>query len=207
MQKIFVHYLLLICISFSPAVSAETGLAQFRLLIWGDSLSSAYGMSVEQGWVSLLQEELGDRVNVVNASVSGETTGGGRTRLPDALNQHQPDIVVIELGGNDGLRGFRPSIVKDNLKAMIEDTRAFGAKVILLGIRLPPNYGEVYGRKFEAVYAQLAETYDIPLVPFLLEGVAEDFALMQADGIHPTARAQPLILANVYPVIKDTLLD
>ncbi len=164
-------------------------------------------MSVEQGWVSLLQEELGDRVRVVNASVSGETTGGGRSRLPDALIQHQPDIVVIELGGNDGLRGFRPSVVKDNLKAMIEESRTFGARVILLGIRLPPNYGAVYSRKFEAVYTELAETYDLPLVPFLLEGVAEDFALMQADGIHPTAKAQPLILANVYPVIRDTISD
>jgi acyl-CoA thioesterase-1 len=205
MQKIFVHYLLLICITFSPAVSAESGSDRFKLLIWGDSLSSAYGMSVEQGWVSLLQEELGDRVRVVNASVSGETTGGGRSRLPDALIQHQPDIVVIELGGNDGLRGFRPEVVRDNLRAMIEDTRAFGAQVILLGIRLPPNYGEVYSRKFEAVYTDLSETYAIPLVPFLLEGVAEDFALMQADGIHPTAKAQPLILANVYPVIKGTI--
>ncbi len=202
-MKIYaLHYLFLAWIAFIPSVFADSNTEQAKLLIWGDSLSSAYGMSVEEGWVFLLQKELGDRFRVINASVSGETTGGGRSRLPAALAEHEPDIVVIELGGNDGLRGFRPTVISDNLDAMIRQTLESGADVILLGQRLPPNYGERYNQQFEAIYTDLAGKYDIPLVPFLLDGVAEDFDLMQADGIHPTASAQPLILANVYPVVN-----
>jgi acyl-CoA thioesterase-1 len=202
-MKIYVlHYLFLAWIAFIPSVFADSTTEQAKLLIWGDSLSSAYGMSVEEGWVFLLQKELGDKVRVINGSVSGETTGGGRSRLPAALKEYKPDIVVIELGGNDGLRGFRPTVIRDNLDSMIRQTLEFGAEVILLGLRLPPNYGERYNQQFEAVYTDLAGKYDIPLVPFLLDGVAEDFGLMQADGIHPTATAQPLILANVYPVVN-----
>lgn len=203
-MKIYaLHYMFLAWIAFIPSVFADSKTEQAKLLIWGDSLSSAYGMSVEEGWVFLLQKELGDRFRVINGSVSGETTGGGRSRLPAALEEYKPDIVVIELGGNDGLRGFRPTMIRDNLEAMIRQALESGAEVILLGQRLPPNYGKRYNQKFEAIYTELAGKYDIALVPFLLEGVAEDFDLMQADGIHPTASAQPLILANVYPLVDE----
>jgi acyl-CoA thioesterase I len=205
MVKIFLHYLLLIFITLSPVLSGASGTDKTRILIWGDSLSSAYGMPVDEGWVALLQDTLAERVEVVNASVSGETTGGGRSRLPSALELHRPEIVIIELGGNDALRGFRPEHIRANLKSMIEQSKAAGARVLLLGIRMPPNYGEAYNREIETVYADLARHYEVPLVPFLLDGIADDFDLMQSDGIHPTAKAQPLILAHVLPVLKGLL--
>ncbi|WP_133482820.1 MULTISPECIES: arylesterase [Halomonas] len=169
------------------------------LLVMGDSLSAAYGIERQAGWVSLLQARLDGKARVVNASISGETSSGAAARLPDLLRQHEPDIVVLELGGNDGLRGLPPGQFEANMRRMIEDSRAAGAEVLLLGIDIPPNYGQAYRDAFTGVYYRLADEFDLPLVPFLLEGVALKSELMQSDGIHPTAAAQPRILDNVWP--------
>ncbi|MFQ3787935.1 arylesterase [Halomonas sp. A29] len=171
----------------------------------GDSLSTAYGLEQETGWVNLLAERLDGNARVVNASISGETSGGGASRLPELIGQHDPDIVLLELGGNDGLRGLPPSQLEANLAAMIEASQAAGAEVLLLGIDIPPNYGQAYRRAFTAVYTRLADTYDTPLVPFLLEGVALEDGMMQDDGIHPTTDAQPIILDNVWPELAPLL--
>ncbi|UOG90485.1 MAG: arylesterase [Candidatus Thiothrix sulfatifontis] len=175
------------------------------VLVWGDSLSAAYGIPVETGWVSLLQTKLGDHYKVVNGSISGETTAGGLTRLPEALKQHEPDYVLLELGANDGLRGIDLPTMRRNLEQMITLSQTADAKVILLGIQLPPNYGTTFTEKFAATYTDLAKQYTIPLLPFLLDGVAENWDLMQADGLHPTAAAQPQLLANVWKVLETAL--
>ncbi len=182
-----------------PAVAAPT------LLVMGDSLSAAYGIERESGWVQLLDERLTDEVEVINASISGETTSGGVTRLPELLRQHQPDIVLLELGGNDGLRGLPPQQMRANLARMIEASQQAGARVLLLGIRIPPNYGQAYADAFSRVYRTLAERHDVPLVPFILDGIALDDTLMQDDGIHPTAEAQPQVLDNVWPALEKLL--
>lgn len=178
------------------------------LLVVGDSLSAAYGIAVEQGWVSLLERQLEDRgseVRVINASISGETSSGGRARLPALLEQHEPDVVVIELGGNDGLRGFPIQRLRSNLQEMIELSQRHGAQVLLTGMQIPPNYGRRYTEQFSAVYTELADQYDIALVSFLLDSVALRAELMQADGIHPTAEAQRQILDNVWPLLQPLL--
>lgn len=175
------------------------------LLVWGDSLSAAYGIPVEKGWVSLLQTKLGDHYKVVNGSISGETTAGGLTRLPEALKQHDPDYVLLELGANDGLRGIDLPTMRRNLEQMITLSQAADTKVILLGIQLPPNYGTTFTEKFSATYTDLAKQYTLPLLPFLLDGIAENWDLMQADGLHPTAEAQPQILENVWKVLEAAL--
>lgn len=175
------------------------------LLIMGDSLSAAYGMEHQTGWVSLLQARLDGKARVVNASISGETSSGAAARLPDLLGQHEPDIVVLELGGNDGLRGLPPRQFEANMAEMIEASQAAGADVLLLGIDIPPNYGRAYRDAFTAVYTRLAEEFALPLVPFLLDGVALEEELMQSDGIHPTAAAQPRILENVWPQLAPLL--
>lgn len=175
------------------------------LLVMGDSLSAAYGIEQDEGWVTLLQERLGERAQVINASISGEATSGGRQRLADLLDQHSPDIVVLELGGNDGLRGLAPQQMQANLATMIEQSQAIDAEVLLLGIDIPPNYGQAYRDAFTGVYHQLADEFDVTLVPFLLESVALDAELMQDDGIHPTAAAQPTILDNVWPALEPLL--
>lgn len=172
------------------------------VLVMGDSLSAAYGIEQDAGWVSLLQKRLGDKAEVVNASISGETTSGGITRLPEQLRQHSPDIVLLELGGNDGLRGLPPKQMSDNLRAMIEASQAANAEVGLIGIDIPPNYGEAYRNAFTSTYETLADEYDLVLVPFLLEGVALEPELMQDDGIHPTAEAQPRLLETVWPKLE-----
>jgi acyl-CoA thioesterase-1 len=190
-----------------PAWTASSPRAPV-VLVFGDSVSAGYGLRVEEGWVALLQGRLqaqGYGYRVVNASVSGETTAGGLTRLPRALKVHRPEIVVLELGGNDGLRGLPLGEVRRSLDGMIRAARASGARVLLVGMRLPPNYGGAYVDGFHAIFGDLAKRYDLPLVPFLLEGVALDAALMQADGIHPTAAAQPRLLDNVWPVLKPLL--
>jgi len=184
-----------------PALAASPPV----LLVLGDSLSAAYGIERQQGWVSLLRERLDGNADVVNASISGETSAGGANRLPELLGQHEPDIVLLELGGNDGLRGLPPSQFEANMAEMIEASRAAGAEVLLLGIDIPPNYGRAYRDAFTAVYERLAERFEVPLVPFLLDGVALEEALMQADGIHPTAEAQPLLLENVWPALAPLL--
>ncbi|WP_089711822.1 arylesterase [Halomonas daqiaonensis] len=175
------------------------------LLVMGDSLSAAYGIEQGAGWVSLLQARLDGKARVVNASISGETSSGAAARLPDLLGQHEPDIVVLELGGNDGLRGLPPGQFAANMADMIEASQAAGAEVLLLGIDIPPNYGRAYRDAFTGVYTRLADEYDLPLVPFLLEGVALEDELMQSDGIHPTAAAQPQILENVWPELAPLL--
>ena len=190
-----------------PLTSASADRA--RLLVLGDSLSAGYGIPAEAGWVSLLQKRLDDKSGaweVINASISGDTTGGGLNRLPAALQRHEPDIVVIELGGNDGLRGLSLSVMRNNLSQMVHLAREKGAQVLLLGVHLPANYGPRYGERFHRVFIEVAMKTKTPLVEFFLEGVAEDLALMQADGIHPSAAAQPRVLDNVWPKLE-TLIN
>ena len=186
-------------------VQAES-VDKIKVLVWGDSLSAAYGIPVDKGWVSLLQEQYKDELDVVNASISGETTQGGLSRLPDALESHKPTLLLLELGANDGLRGIQTETMQENLQQMIVMSQEAGAKVVLLGIRIPLNYGFTYTQKFEKVYVDLAEQYDLPLLPFLLETVALDYDLMQSDGLHPTADAQPKVLEHVMTMLK-TVLD
>lgn len=194
-------WLLIVLMLWAGSASA----ASTTLMVMGDSLSAAYGIERQSGWVNLLSERLGDDVEVINASISGETTAGGATRLPELLGQHDPDIVLLELGGNDGLRGLPPRQMRANLSEMIEASQRAGAQVLLLGIQVPPNYGQAYATAFRNVYHELAEEYDVPLVPFLLDGIALDASLMQDDGIHPTAEAQEMILDNVWPTLKTLL--
>ncbi|ROR35199.1 arylesterase [Inmirania thermothiophila] len=178
------------------------------LLVLGDSLSAGYGLAPGQGWVDLLGRRLAERGyphRVVNASVSGETSGGGLERLPALLARHRPAVVVVELGGNDGLRGLGLERTRANLAAVVRRARAAGARVLLVGMRLPPNYGPLYTRRFAALYREIARDEGVPLVPFLLEGVALAPGMMQADGIHPTAAAQPRLLDNVWPHLEPLL--
>lgn len=175
------------------------------ILVLGDSISAGYGVAVEQGWVGLLRDRLeGENYphRVVNASVTGDTTSGGRARLPDALDRHEPKIVIVELGGNDGLRGQPLEAMRRNLRAMIDQSRAAGAEVLLLGIRLPPNYGRAYIERFIGVYRELADTTGVALVPRVLDGVGERREFMQEDGIHPNADGHAAILDNVWPALE-----
>lgn len=176
------------------------------LLVLGDSLSAAYGVPLDQGWVSLLQARIDARdlpYQVVNAAISGDTVAGGLSRLPALLAEHEPAIVLIELGANDGLRGFAPARIEEDLIALVEQAQAAEAEVVLIGVRLPPNYGSAYTERFQRLFATVAERTGAALVPRLLADVAEDPSLMQADGLHPTAEAQPLILETVWPVLED----
>ena len=178
------------------------------ILIVGDSLSAAFGIELRDSWVTLLQQRLsrqGYPHTVVNASISGDTTAGGRARLPDALKRHHPQIVILELGGNDGLRGLPLHETRANLAAMIKAVQTSGAQVLLIGIHLPSNYGPEFSRKFHAIYHDLARTHNTALVPFLLEGVALTPVFMQPDGIHPRAIAQPRLLDNVWPSLEALL--
>lgn len=181
--------------------------ASTTVLIYGDSLSAGYGMESTESWVALLEEQLKRKykVSVVNASVSGETTSGGKARLGNVLNQHNPDIVVLELGGNDGLRGQPLNLMTQNLQAMITDLRARGTQVVLAGMQIPPNYGPRYTREFKQVFESLAEKNTLVLIPFFLEGVGGDASLMQADGIHPNVEAQPIIAAHVKTFLEPLL--
>lgn len=181
--------------------------SQPTVLVMGDSLSAGYGIKVEEGWVSLVQQELAKKqqAKIINASVSGETTSGGLTRLPTLLSQHKPNIVILELGGNDGLRGQPIKIMKENLQTMIKLSQDSGAKVVLAGMQIPTNYGTRYTTQFKESYSQLAEGNNVILIPFLLEGVAAQSELIQNDGIHPTAAAQPLIAKNVLPALLPLL--
>ncbi|MGH1449119.1 MAG: arylesterase [Pseudomonadaceae bacterium] len=177
------------------------------ILVVGDSISAAFGLEISEGWVSLLEQRLQARdepVPVVNASVSGDTTAGGLARLPRLLERHEPDLVVIELGGNDGLRGMAPANMQQNLSQMVKLALEADAEVLLLGMQLPPNYGLRFTEAFAQVFVDVSEEHDVPLVPFVLEGIAgvADRSLMQADGIHPTAAAQQRILDNAWPPIE-----
>jgi acyl-CoA thioesterase-1 len=192
----------LVLIAVPPAWAAG------GILVMGDSLSAAYGVPAGQGWVDLLEGRLaseGRALEVVNASVSGETTQGGATRIDDALARHAPSVVVLELGANDGLRGQPLDPMRSNLAAMIARSREAGARVLLLGVQIPPNYGPEYTRGFEEVFARLHRELEVAWVPFFLDGVALDPGLMQRDGIHPTSAAQPRLLDNVWPVLAPLL--
>ncbi len=179
------------------------------ILVFGDSISAAYGLEVEQGWVRLLQQKLDKTAPgkhlVVNGSLSGETTSGGKARLPALLKKHKPDVVILELGGNDGLRGQPPTLMASNFKKMIADSRAAGASVLLFGMKIPPNYGRAYTRAFEQAFVTVSKEEKVPLLPFFLEGIGGNPALVQADGIHPVAKAQPILLQNAWPLIEKAL--
>lgn len=178
------------------------------ILVVGDSISAAFGLDTRQGWVNLLQKRIAEQgydAQVVNASISGDTSSGGAARLPALLKEHRPEWVILELGGNDGLRGQPPSQLQQNLAGMIDQSQAQGAKVLLLGMQLPPNYGQRYTRAFAQVYSELAEQKQVPLVPFFLEGVGGVSDLMQADGLHPALAAQPILLENVWPELQPLL--
>lgn len=193
----FIVFLVLLCFG-APAEATS------NILVFGDSLSAGYGLRSAQAWPSLLAERLRKQspgYAVINASISGETTAGGRTRLPDALQRHRPGIVIIALGANDGLRGLSLDAMRDNLRTMISDAQRARAKVLLIGMQMPPNYGPQYTQKFRAVFADLAVSTKTALVPLLLEGFADKRSLFQADTIHPAAAAQPLILENIWPTL------
>lgn len=176
-----------------------------KLVIVGDSLSDAYSIPRESGWVHLLSERLADEHEVINASISGETTAGAVTRIDGLLETHQPDVVLIILGGNDGLRGLSPAQTENNLASLITKGKAAGAKVALMQIRLPPNLGPTYIERFEAVYPRLAEAHDIELLPFFLDDIFNRPGMLMDDGIHPTAEAQPQILKAVRPELQALL--
>ena len=191
-------------LAFMPMlVSAKT------IMILGDSLSAGYGLQPQQGWVHLLQKRLEQQYpkqhKVVNASVSGETTSGALARLPKLLQTHKPHVVVIELGGNDGLRGQPPQLIQNNLARLIQHSQQAKAKVIVFGMIMPPNYGSAYSKAFENNYKVVSQRYQVKLLPFFLDGVAGKNTLMQKDLIHPTAAAQPILLKNAYPFIQAAL--
>ncbi|KAA8734420.1 arylesterase [Acinetobacter qingfengensis] len=203
MPKLHLSLSILILIFISSFAQAKT------ILIVGDSISAAYGMTPEQGWVKLLQKRLDQKYpkqhHVINASMSGETTSGALARLPKLLSTHKPDIVIIELGGNDGLRGQPPQIIQRNLGQLINLSKRGQAQVILFGMKIPPNYGTAYTKAFENNYAVIAKQYQIKLLPFFLHGVAGNRNLMQNDLIHPNAKAQPLLLNSAWQYIEPML--
>jgi acyl-CoA thioesterase-1 len=179
-----------------------------KILIFGDSLSAAYGIAQRRGWVALLAEQLARErpdYSVVNASISGETTAGGLARLPKALAQHKPAVVVLELGANDGLRGLQVAAMKQNLGQMIVQSQKAGARVLLVGMRVPPNYGPDYSRAFDGAFAELARRHRVAFVPFLLEGIGEKRELFLPDRIHPNEAAQATLLHNVWGALRPLL--
>lgn len=195
--------MVLLCVLLlGGAASAST------ILVWGDSLSAGYGLRADQSWPSLLQQRLRERgsdARVVNASISGETSAGGRSRLPAAIERHRPDLLILALGANDGLRGLPLQPMRSNLRAMIDTARGAGAHVLLVGMRLPPNYGPSYATKFQESFSVLAADTGVALLPFLLESVAARREYFQDDGLHPTADAQPLILDSVWRRLEPML--
>ncbi len=206
MKRLWILFVLIAAsVPANGAAPAETPV----ILVFGDSISAGYGLAhVEQGWAALLQTRLKDQgygYQVVNASVSGETTAGGLARLPRALMLHQPKIVILELGGNDGLRALPIAQMRANLTAMVDLSTAAGAKVLLLGMRMPPNYGPDYTEQFSACYGDLARDKKLPLVSFLLNGIALVPGLMQADGIHPNAKGVAVIVENILPKVEELL--
>lgn len=204
-KKLSVHALAAL-LMLSAAASAYS--APKTVLVLGDSLSAEYGLARGAGWVALAEKKLKDEkidAVLVNASVSGETTSGGRTRLPALLAKYKPALVVIELGANDGLRGLPVKAAEANLRAMTEAAAKAGAKVMLVGMRIPPNYGRDYSEQFFAMYGALSKEFNAPLVPFMLDGVADKTQLFQPDRLHPLAQAHPTILANIWPVLQKTI--
>ena len=196
---------LLLVVALSPLYAQED---RYTLLVYGDSLSAAYGIEESEGWVALLENRLAEKqypYRVVNASVSGETSTGGLARLPAALENYQPDLVLLELGGNDRLRGLPLESLRQNLIAMIELSREAGAQVLLAGIQIPPNYGPRYTIPFFQLFGEIAQEKTLPLVPFLIDGIPQQPDLMQNDGIHPKAEAQWMIVENVWPFLEPML--
>ncbi len=197
--------LLVLCSSLCSAGKVQAA----TILVFGDSISAAYGLEVKQGWVVLLQQKLDKTAHgrhiAINGSLSGETTSGGKTRLPPLLKKYQPDLVIIELGANDGLRGQSPQVIEANLKSMIADARSQKARVILLGMKIPPNYGRTYTQAFEQVFVHVSRQEKVPLLPFCLDGVGGRPELTQADGLHPLAKTQPRLLDNAWPLIEAEL--
>lgn len=193
---------------YAAAFAVAAAGADRGILVLGDSLSAGYGIDLDQGWVALLEARLaasGYSAEVVNASVSGETTAGALSRLPGLLQRHWPTVVIIELGGNDGLRALPLRAMEDNLRTMVRLSREAGARVLLLGMKIPPNYGPAYAEQFAGVYEDVAQSMDVVFVPFFLQGVALEPGLMQPDGIHPAAAAQPRLLDNVWPALEPLL--
>ena len=198
--------LLLIVFGFIP--NGKSANEPPVLLILGDSLSAGYGMDRERSWVTLLDlrlQEYGYSYRILNSSISGDTSQGGLARLPRLLDRYEPEIVIIELGANDGLRGINPDITRKNMTNMIQQSQRIGARVLLAGIKLPPNYGTTYLEKFESMYADLANEFDTLLVPFFMEGVAMRPDLLQADNIHPNEKGQPVLLENVWTILEPVL--
>jgi acyl-CoA thioesterase-1 len=206
MHKLQIYLFLLLTIVTSHAI-AQSQTTKTTILVMGDSLSAGYGIDIEKGWVSLLDKALTKEngVRIINASVSGETSSGGNNRLPALLNEHQPDIVILELGGNDALRGQPLKLLEKNLQSIIDASQKSGAKILLTGMQIPPNYGARYSNQFKELYPTLAEKNNLGLVPFLLEGIGGNPELMQRDGIHPTAEAQTIIVNNVQPELEKML--
>lgn len=200
---------MLLCLAI-PTLSVAAADTKPRLLVLGDSLSAAYGIPQELGWVALLEERLQDKGyphDAFNASISGETTSGGLRRLPGLLEKHQPEIVILELGANDGLRALSLKTMRENLQKMVQASRDAGARVLLLGMRIPQNYGPVYAEGFHAVFAEVAEQPDVALVEFFLEPIALKQDYFQADRLHPNAKAQPLLLDELWDELKAMLGD
>lgn len=199
-----VRFFLILVLALAP----HGALAERVLLVLGDSLSAGYGLPAGQGWVNLLQARIGEAklpYRVVNASISGETTLGGRNRIAEALSTHRPAVLILQLGANDGLRGQPLEATRDNLAAMIKAAKDARSAVLLVGMQLPPNYGIAYTQKFRELYAGLAREQRVRLVPFLMEGFADDMSMFQPDGIHPTAAAQPRMLDNVWKQLRPLL--
>lgn len=207
MRKMKIYLFLLLTIVTSLACAQNTTSGATKILVMGDSLSAGYGIDIQQGWVSLLEQELmkNHSIHIINASVSGETSSGGNTRLPALLSEHKPDIVILELGGNDGLRGQPLKLLEKNLQTMIDASHKANAKVLLAGMQIPPNYGARYSNQFKELYGKLAQQNNLGLIPFLLEGIGGNETLVQRDGIHPTAEAQPTIVKNVLPELEKLL--
>jgi len=203
-KKRISSYLVLLALCLSPTwVFAKT------VMVLGDSISAGYGIEPQQAWVNLLQKRLDQQYpkqhKVVNASVSGETTSGALARLPKLLKTHKPNVVVIELGGNDGLRGQPPQMIQKNLAQLIQQSQKANATVVVLGMKIPPNYGTAYSKAFENNYKVVSQQYKVKLLPFFLEGVAGNKSLMQKDLVHPNGKAQPILLNLAYPYIKGAL--
>ena len=196
---------LLLGLSLLIFITTPAYAASSSILIYGDSLSAAYGIPQQLGWVSLLQQRLEDQhypYRVINASVSGETSIGGLSRLSATLNEHQPNIVILELGANDGLRGLPLTEMKANLAQMIQQSKKSGAKVLLIGMKVPSNYGPKYSQSFTQQYQQLSQELKVPRVPFMLQGMENRPELIQDDGLHPNGQGQPIILENIWPQLK-----
>lgn len=203
-KKRISSYLVLLALCLSPTwVFAKT------VMVLGDSISAGYGIEPQQAWVNLLQKRLDQQYpkqhKVVNASVSGETTSGALARLPKLLQTHKPNVVVIELGGNDGLRGQPPQMIQKNLAQLIQQSQKANATVVVLGMKIPPNYGTAYSKAFENNYKVVSQQYKVKLLPFFLEGVAGNKSLMQKDLVHPNGKAQPILLNLAYPYVKGAL--